>query len=115
MDARGLAASSIDRRLSTVCGFYHFAHIDGRIAANPAQYIRRPKVAPREGRGMDSGELGTSLFTAERFDRDHARLAVLLGLNGLRMSETCATNIEGLGVQRGHRTLHIIGKGNEPP
>ena len=32
MDQRGLAASTIDRRLSTVCGFYRFAHIDGRIA-----------------------------------------------------------------------------------
>ena len=30
MEQRGLAASTIDRRLSTVCGFYRFAHIDGR-------------------------------------------------------------------------------------
>jgi len=114
MEARRLAASTIDRRLSTVCGFYRFAHIDGRIAANPAQYVRRPKVTPSEGRGMDRAELGTFLFTAERFDRDHAALAVLLGLNGLRVSEACATNIEDLGFQRRHRTLHIIGKGNKP-
>ena len=72
MEERGLAASTIDRRLSTVCGYYRFAHIDGRIAANPAQYVRRPKVAPREGHGMDRGELGTFLFTAERFDHIHA-------------------------------------------
>ena len=42
LEQRGLAASTIDRRLSTVCGFYRFAHIDGRIASNPAQYVRRP-------------------------------------------------------------------------
>jgi integrase/recombinase XerD len=100
--------------LSTVCGFYRFAHIDCRIAANPAQYVRRPKVSPSEGHGMDRCELGTFLFTTERFDRDHAALAVLLGLNGLRVSEACGTNIEDLGFQRGHRTLHIIGKGNKP-
>ena len=47
MEDRGLAASTIDRRLSTVCGFYRFAHIDGRIRSNPAQYVRRPKVHPR--------------------------------------------------------------------
>ena len=46
MEQRGLAASTIDRRLSTICGFYRFAHIDGRISANPAQYVRRPKVYP---------------------------------------------------------------------
>src|SRR5829696_9572779 len=114
MEERGLAASTIDRRLSTVCGFYRFAHIDGRIASNPAQYVRRPKVQPNEGHGMDRAELGTFLFTAERFDRPHAALAVLLGLNGLRVSEACATNIEDLGFHRGHRTLQIIGKGNKP-
>ena len=114
LEERGLAASTIDRRLSTVCGFYRFAHIDGRILSNPAQYVRRPKVYSSEGRGMDRGELGTFLFTAERFDRDHAALAVLLGLNGLRVSEACGTNIEDLGFERGHRTLRITGKGNKP-
>ncbi|MDQ1419702.1 MAG: integrase/recombinase XerD [Acidimicrobiaceae bacterium] len=56
MEARGSAASTIDRRLSTVCGFYRFAHIDSRIASNPAQYVRRPKITPSEGHGMDRGE-----------------------------------------------------------
>src|SRR4051794_6523013 len=114
MEDRGLAASTIDRRLSTVCGYYRFAHIDGRIPSNPAQYVRRPKVQPSEGHGMDRGELGTFLFTAERFDHSHAALAVLLGLNGLRVSEACGTNVEDLGLQRGHRTLRILGKGNKP-
>src|SRR2546421_4319145 len=107
LEQRALAASTIDRRLSTVCGFYRFAHIDGRIPSNPAQYVRRPKVQPNEGRGMGRGELGTFLFAAERFDRDHAALAVLLGLNGLRVSEACGTNVEDLGFHRGHRILRI--------
>jgi integrase len=53
MEQRGLAASTIDRRLSTVCGFYRFAHIDGRIRANPAEYVRRPQVHPSDARGLD--------------------------------------------------------------
>jgi integrase/recombinase XerD len=114
MEERGLAASTIDRRLSTVCGFYRFAHIDGRIAANPAQYVRRPQVHPSDARGLDRSELGVFLFTAEQYDRDHAALAVLLGLNGLRVSEACSTNVEDLGFERGHRVLAIVGKGNKP-
>jgi integrase/recombinase XerD len=51
MENRGLAASTIDRRLSTVCGFYRFAHIDGRIGSNPAQFVRRPQVHPTDARG----------------------------------------------------------------
>lgn len=91
MEQRGLAASTIDRRLSTVCGFYRFAHIDGRIASNPAQYVRRPQLHPSDLRGLDRSELGVFLFTAEQYDRHHAAPAVLLGLNGLRVSEACAT------------------------
>ncbi len=114
LEERGLAASTIDRRLSTVCGFYRFAHIDGRVLSNPSQYVRRPQVHPSDGRGLDRSELGVFLFTAEHYDRDHAALAVLLGLNGLRVSEACATNVENLGFERGHRTLRIMGKGNKP-
>ena len=114
MEERGLAATTIDRRLSTVCGFYRFAHIDGRIATNPAQYVRRPKVHARDARGLDRTELGAFLFAAERYDAAHAALAVLLGLNGLRVSEACSADIENLGFERGHRTLRIVGKGNKP-
>jgi integrase/recombinase XerD len=114
MEERGLAASTIDRRLSTACGFYRFAHIDGRIMSNPAQYVRRPQVHPSERRGLDRGELGRFLYAAERFDHAHAALAVLLGLNGLRVSEACETNIEDMAFERGHRVLKIVGKGNKP-
>jgi integrase len=115
LEERGPAPSTIDRRLSTVCGFCRFAYIDGRVASNPAQFVRRPRVFPSERRGMDRSELGTFLFASEHFDHDHAALAVLLGLNGLRVSEACATNIEDLGLDRGHRTLRIMGPGSSRP
>jgi integrase/recombinase XerD len=34
--------------------------------------------------------------------------------NGLPVSEACATNVEDLGLECGHRTLGILGKGNKP-
>jgi site-specific recombinase XerD len=49
LEQRALAASTIDRRLSTLCGFYRFAHIDGRITAHPAQLVRRPKSIRAKG------------------------------------------------------------------
>ena len=114
MEERGLAASTIDRRPSTTCGFYRFAHIDGRITSNPAQYVRRPTVHPSERRELDREELGRFFFTSERFDHAHAALAVLLGLNGLRVSEACGANIDDMAFDRGHRVLRIVGKGNKP-
>ncbi len=114
MEQKGLAPSRIDRRLSTVCGFYRFAHIDGRVSANPAHTSAGPRSTLPRGGDLDRREFGTFLFTAERFDRDHAALAVLLGLNGLRVSEACGTNIEDLAFTQGHRTLRIMGKGSKP-
>lgn len=67
MEEQGLAASTIDRRLSTVCGFYRFAHIDGRIGSNPAEYVRRPRVHHSDARGLDRSELGMFLATSAQF------------------------------------------------
>lgn len=36
LEDRGLAPWTVDRRLSTVCGFFRFANIDGRTASKPA-------------------------------------------------------------------------------
>jgi len=40
MEERELAASTIDRRLSTACGFYRFAHVDGRDLVRPSHHDR---------------------------------------------------------------------------
>ena len=37
----------------------------------------------------------------------------LLALNGLRVSEAIGANIEGLGLERGHRTLTVVRKGDK--
>ncbi len=68
----------------------------------------------RAERGLNRGELATFLYTAERTSPMHAALAVLLGPNGLRVSEACGANIENLAFERGDRTLQIVGKGNKP-
>jgi integrase/recombinase XerD len=114
LDERGLAASTVDRRLSTVCGYYRFAHIDGRIGSNPAQYVRRSRVDPTTQRGVGSGRARRLLVHPERISPTHAALAVLLGLNGLRVSEARSVNVEDLRSDRRHRTLRIVGKGNKP-
>src|SRR5438105_9626418 len=43
---------------------------------------------------------------------EHALIS-LLALNGLRVSEATGANIEGLGVERGHRTLVVTRKGGK--
>jgi site-specific recombinase XerC len=43
LEEQGLAAATVDRRLSTVCGFYRFAHIDGHVSANPRSTCAAPR------------------------------------------------------------------------
>jgi integrase/recombinase XerD len=48
------------KAVNGVCSYHRFAHIDGRIPADPAQYVRRrPEVPETQGHGMDRTELGT--------------------------------------------------------
>lgn len=114
-EERGYAPATTARRLSTVAGFYRFAVIDGYLDRSPAEYVRRPHV-PEESQvlGLDRMELGALVATARASSPDDAALITLLGLLGLRVSEACHVNIEDMGTERGHRTLHVIGKGNKP-
>jgi len=115
MEERGLARATIGRRLSTIVGFYRFAVIDGYLEHSPAEYVRRPRIDTESATlGLDRIEL--SAFVAQGSAGspvDHA-LACLLGLLGLRVAEACSIDIEDLSLERGHRTVRIIGKGSKP-
>ena len=109
-----LRPSTIDRRLSTVCGFYRFAHIDGRVERQPGPVRPTAQGPPLRGpRARSPGARDVPLH-GRALRSGHAALAVLLGLNGLRVSEACGTNVEDLAFDQGHRTLRIMGKGSKP-
>jgi len=114
-EQRGYAPATTARRFSTVAGFYRFAVIDGYLDRSPAEYVRRPHV-PEESQalGLDRMQLGALVAAARASSPDDAALITMLGLLGLRISEACGADIADLGSERGHRTLHIIGKGNKP-
>jgi site-specific recombinase XerD len=114
-ERQGLAGSTIARRLSTIVGFYRFAVIDGLLERSPAEFVRRPaRDTESTTLGLDRLELGAFIAQGGAAGpMDHA-LACLLGLLGLRVSEACGVDIENLGIERGHRTVFIIGKGNKP-
>ncbi|WP_051706581.1 tyrosine-type recombinase/integrase [Nocardioides aequoreus] len=113
----GLRDSSIVTMMHGVRGFFRFAHIDGLIAADPAIYARLPKVQHDESRtqGLDRLELIRFLQVAQTITVHHGALAFLLGINALRASEAAAVRIEDYAeTLRGHRVLHLVGKGNKP-
>ncbi|WP_202817480.1 hypothetical protein, partial [Ornithinimicrobium sp. CNJ-824] len=60
-------------------------------------------------------ELIRFLQVAQTITVHHGALAYLLGINALRASEAAAVRIEDYtDVLRGHRVLHLVGKGHKP-
>lgn len=113
----GLMASSVNSSMHAVRGFFKFAHIDGLIISDPAVYARLPKVHSDESRtqGLDRLELIRFIQIAQTITVHHGALAYLLGINALRASEAAAVRIEDYReTLRGHRVLHLVGKGNKP-
>lgn len=114
LEVRGLALSTVAKRLSTIRAFYRYCHDEDLIDRDPAARVRRPKLTGESSNlGMDRDELIAFVTTAERLGRREHAMACLLAYNGLRVSELCGTNVEALGRQRGHRTLDIVGKGDK--
>jgi site-specific recombinase XerD len=113
----GLMDSSVVTMMHAVRGFFRFAHIDGLIVSDPAVYARLPQTHRDESRtqGLDRLELIRFLQVAQRLTVHHGVLAYLLGINALRASEAAAVRIEDYAeTLRGHRVLHLVGKGNKP-
>ena len=113
----GLRDSSVCTMMHGIRGFFRFAHIDGLIIADPAVYARLPKVHSDESRtqGLDRLELIRFLQVAQTITVHHGALAFLLGINALRASEAAAVRIEDYAeTLRGHRVLHLVGKGSKP-
>jgi site-specific recombinase XerD len=114
MEQQGRMRSTVARRLSTLCSFYRYCHLEGLLARNPAANVRRPKVGPEcRTLGLDRNELGALLVQAGLGSpRDHALIS-LLAMNGLRISEALGADIDDFDIDRGHRTLRVVREGGK--
>jgi integrase/recombinase XerD len=111
LEARGRARATVTRRLCTIAGFYKYAVEEDLLEHSPAAHVRRPRVDyESHAVALDRNELGAILVAAGLGPPAEHALISLLALNGLRVSEATAADIEHLGLERGHRTLTITRK-----
>jgi integrase/recombinase XerD len=113
-ELQGKSPGTVARRLSAVSGFFRYALSEDLITRNPVAFVRRPKVGSDSvSTGLTREEL-SALVAAARTDSPRSlALVLLLGLNGLRVSEALAADVTDLGSERGHRTLTINRKGGK--
>jgi integrase/recombinase XerD len=112
LEARGRARATVTRRLCTIAGFYKYAVEEELLDHSPAAHVRRPRVDyESHAIALDRNELGALLVAAGLGPPAEHALISLLALNGLRVSEATGADIEHMGLERGHWTLTITGKG----
>jgi len=115
---RGLAKSSIARKVSAVRSFYRFLHVEERVDANPARAVR----TPRQGRTLPGfltrAQIDDLFALAEARAAEggfHAlrNLAVmeLFYATGMRLSELQGLNVTDLDVVSDR--ARVLGKGRK--
>ncbi len=107
-EVKGNALSTIAHEIGVISRFYQHCVIDKYLMANPAEYVKRPRVdRVSTTNALSRSELLAVLDAAQkRRPRDHA-LICILGLNGLRIGEVLALDVDDMGRQGGYVTLRV--------
>jgi integrase/recombinase XerC len=109
--AQGLAARSIQRRLSALRTFFGFLMREGASTRNPAVDVRAPKQKKRLPATLDADRMGRLL--AFRTDdtlstRDKAVMELFYS-SGLRLTELVTLDVTSIDLK--DRTVRVMGKG----
>lgn len=114
MRARGLASTTIARRVAALRSFYRHQVLLGTRPDNPAADLRLPRRTRTLPRTLSPGEaerlIEAAVGTTPRALRDHALVELLYGA-GLRVSE--AVGLDRAGVDLEGRVVRCLGKGSK--
>jgi integrase/recombinase XerD len=111
---RGLARSTVARKLSSVRGLYKFLVVDGRTDADPAADVDLPKPVQRLPKVLSVAQCQRLLETPDRSTPDGLRDAAMIALlyaAGLRVSELVALRLHELSLSEG--LVRTTGKGSK--
>lgn len=110
----GLNPRSINRKISSIKGFYNYLVISGRQSGNPADELELLKVGRRLPSTLSLSEVTAIIETVQGDDprslRDRLALELLYGA-GLRISELLDLKITD--IMREEKLLSVIGKGDK--
>jgi integrase/recombinase XerD len=114
MRARGLAATTIGRRIAALRSFYRHQMLIGARDDNPAAELELPRRARTLPRTLSPGEaerlIEAASGTAPRALRDRALVELMYGA-GLRVSEAVGLDRSAVDLER--RLVRCLGKGSK--
>jgi integrase/recombinase XerD len=119
LEADGLAASTVARKLAAVSSWYTWLSRTGHARGNPAEHLARPEV-DRDTSATAGLTRDQALALLAAADQDHgsqrlrtAALVAVILYTGARVSEVVGAAVEDLGADRGHRVLRVTRKGGK--
>jgi len=115
LQARGLAAKTINDRVTILKRFFGFLLVEGHITEDPAARLPTPKVGKRLPKALSLEETQTLLAALDQDistvgQRDKV-LFHLLYACGLRVAEAVALRVEDIDFAEGF--LRVVGKGDK--
>ena len=118
LEDKGLAASTLRRKLAALSSLYEYMCDRNAVASNPVKGVKRPKVETQEGKTPALGDhqarrlLDAPDPTTLKGKRDRAILSVLL-FHALRREELCTLKVKDIHERRGVKHLRVHGKGGK--
>lgn len=118
LEEKGLAASTLRRKLASLSSLYEYLCDRNAVAFNPVKGVKRPRVESQEGKTPALGDhQARNLLDAPdekslKGKRDRAILAVLL-YHALRREEASSLRVKDVHERRGVVHLRVFGKGGK--
>lgn len=114
LELHGRQESTVASKMNALAGFYRYAVIDHLITEDPMIHVARPKV-PRVSRtlGLSRPEFADVVKAASHYSPRDQTIILLLGYNGMRVSEVCGVNVEDYGRVEGQPVIEIVRKGGK--
>jgi site-specific recombinase XerD len=119
LEAAGLTASTVARKISAMSSWYRWLVRNGHMEQNPADNLARPEVDRDTSTtpGLTKDQTLALIAAADRArGRQRLRTSALVAVimfSGARTSEVTGADIEDLGTDRGHRVLWVTRKGGK--
>ncbi len=114
LHARGLARTSIARRLATLRSFFRFLMRRGRARVNPAREVKTPSLPGRLPAHLpidQSDALFRQPLGDEEADRRDRAILEVLYAAGVRVAELAGLDVEDVDLREG--SVRVLGKGRK--
>jgi site-specific recombinase XerD len=99
--AEGASTATVARRLSGIASFFRYAMAAGAVMGDPAGPVERPVAAdPARAGVLDPAEMRAILVAAGQLGHKARALVTLLGLDGMKLGEALAVDVDDVTLGR---------------